>query len=73
VAAVCAAAHAYGFAVSSTIPRSSGRDRLSFAPWESIDAMHAWKNSPEFPQHMGPVLAHVAEFTPQEMELVAQS
>jgi heme-degrading monooxygenase HmoA len=46
---------------------------LSFAPWESIDAMHAWKNSPEFPQHMGPVQAHVAEFTPQEMELVAQS
>lgn len=46
---------------------------LSFAPWESIDAMHSWKSSPEFSEYMGTVQAHVAEFTPTEMELVAQS
>ena len=56
--------------------REDGADETEFVTisyWESIDAMHAWKNSPEFPQHMGPVQTHVAEFTPQEMELVAQS
>ena len=46
---------------------------LSFAPWESIDQMHSWKNDPDFPKHMGAVQAHVAEFTPQEMEEVAHS
>jgi heme-degrading monooxygenase HmoA len=46
---------------------------MSFAPWESIDAMHAWKSAPEFREHMGAVQAHVAEFTPHEMELVARS
>ena len=46
---------------------------ISFAPWESLDAMHAWKSSPDFKEHMGRVQAHVAEFHPQEMELVAQS
>ena|SRR5947207_4381365 len=46
---------------------------VSFAPWESLDQLQAWKNAEEFPQYMGPVQAHVAEFTPHEMELVAQS
>jgi heme-degrading monooxygenase HmoA len=43
---------------------------LSFAPWESPEAMHAWKSSPEFRERMGKVQAHVAEFHPDEMELV---
>jgi heme-degrading monooxygenase HmoA len=46
---------------------------VSFAPWESADAMHAWKSDPAFREHMGAVQAHVVEFTPHEMELVAQS
>jgi|SRR5512132_1207876 heme-degrading monooxygenase HmoA len=46
---------------------------LSFAPWESAEQMHAWKNDPAFPEHMGAVQAHVAEFTPSEWELVARS
>jgi heme-degrading monooxygenase HmoA len=45
---------------------------LSFAPWESLDQMQAWKSNPEFPERMGKVQAHVAEFTPREMELAAQ-
>jgi heme-degrading monooxygenase HmoA len=45
---------------------------LSFADWESVDQMQAWKSDPAFGEHMGPVQAHVAEFTPSEMELVAE-
>ena len=45
---------------------------LSFAPWESIEQMHAWKADPGFRENMGRVQAHVAEFTPSEMELVAE-
>jgi heme-degrading monooxygenase HmoA len=45
---------------------------MSFAPWESADQMHAWKNDPGFAERMGAVQAHVAEFTPREFELVAE-
>jgi heme-degrading monooxygenase HmoA len=45
---------------------------LSFAPWESLEAMQAWKSSPEFRERMAKVQEHVAEFTPQEMDLVAR-
>jgi heme-degrading monooxygenase HmoA len=45
---------------------------LSFAPWESMEAMQDWKASPEFKEHMGQVQAHVAEFAPSELELVAK-
>jgi len=43
---------------------------LSFAPWESVEQMHAWKSDPAFKENMGKVQAHIAEFTPSEMELV---
>ncbi|HEY3192141.1 MAG TPA: antibiotic biosynthesis monooxygenase family protein [Solirubrobacterales bacterium] len=46
---------------------------LSFAPWESAEAMQAWKSDPAFKEYMGPVQEHVAEFTPSEWKLVAQS
>jgi heme-degrading monooxygenase HmoA len=46
---------------------------LSFAPWESAEAMQAWKSDPAFKENIGKVQAHVAEFTPSEWELVAQS
>jgi heme-degrading monooxygenase HmoA len=45
---------------------------LSFADWESEEAMQAWKSDPAFREHMGPVQAHVAEFTPSEWRTVAQ-
>lgn len=45
---------------------------VSFAPWESLEAMQDWKDSPEFRQHMEPVQEHVAEFSPTELELVAR-
>src|SRR5690348_640142 len=51
---------------------SEPRRYLSFAPWESAEAMRAWKSSPEFRERMGKVQAHVAEFHPGEMELVVK-
>ena len=45
---------------------------LSFAPWETVEDMHAWKSSPEFGQRMRVVREHVAEFTPSELELIAE-
>ena len=45
---------------------------MSFAPWESADAMRAWKSNPEFPQRMAAVREHVADFKPSEFELVVQ-
>jgi heme-degrading monooxygenase HmoA len=51
---------------------SEARRYLSFAPWDSAEAMHAWKSHPEFRQRMAAVQVHVAEFTPSEFELVAE-
>jgi heme-degrading monooxygenase HmoA len=51
---------------------SEPRRYLSFAPWESAEAMQAWKSAPEFRERMAPVQQHVAEFTPNELELVAE-
>jgi heme-degrading monooxygenase HmoA len=45
---------------------------MSFAPWESVEQMHAWKSDPAFRENMGRVQAHVDEFRPSEVELVAQ-
>ena len=51
---------------------SEPRRYLSFAPWESAEAMHRWKSNPEFPQRMAGVQEQVTEFTPSELELVAE-
>lgn len=45
---------------------------LSFAPWESVDEMHAWKSDPEFKDRMAEVQKHVSDFKPSEMEQVAE-
>jgi heme-degrading monooxygenase HmoA len=42
---------------------------FSFAPWESIEAIHAWKSSDEFRERIGRVKAHTDEFTAWEFEL----
>lgn len=44
---------------------------VSFAAWESIEAIRAWKSSPEFKERMGRVQQHVDKFSPTELELVA--
>jgi heme-degrading monooxygenase HmoA len=45
---------------------------LSFASWESPDALDAWKSNPEFSRRIAAVREHVTDFTPSEYELVAQ-
>ena len=43
---------------------------MSFAPWESHEAQHAWKELPEFPERIGRVRAHCDDFQPSVFELV---
>jgi heme-degrading monooxygenase HmoA len=44
---------------------------VSFGRWDSPEDAHAWKSSPEFWERLGRVQAHVAEFTPDELEIIA--
>jgi heme-degrading monooxygenase HmoA len=54
-----------------------GQDRadpgrfVSFASWESAEAAHEWKATPEFPERMARVRLHVATFQPSELDEVA--
>lgn len=68
---------------ASSIP-GAGRLRLvrdlhqpeqftSFGEWQTIEAVRAWKSSPEFRERMAQVLQHVGNFHPSELELVAQA
>ena len=45
---------------------------VSFAAWESIDAVRGWKDSPEFKPRMGRVQEHVDKFAPTELDVVLQ-
>ena len=44
---------------------------VSFAAWEDIDAIRAWKSSPEFKPRMSRVQEHIDTFAPTELEIVA--
>jgi heme-degrading monooxygenase HmoA len=44
---------------------------VSFGRWESIEAVRAWKGSPEFQERMSHVQEHVAQFVPAELEVIA--
>lgn len=44
---------------------------VSFAAWESIEAVRAWKSSPEFKERMSRVQQYVDQFAPTELEVVA--
>ncbi len=45
---------------------------ISFLPWESLDAIKAWKAHPEFKQRMAQVQQFVDRFAPTETEVVAR-
>ena len=49
------------------------RRYVSFGPWESLEAVHAWKAMPEQRERMAKVLQHVDDFHPSELELVASA
>jgi len=42
---------------------------ISFADWDGIEAIHAWKSSPEFKERIGRVKRHTDDFTAAEAEL----
>jgi heme-degrading monooxygenase HmoA len=44
---------------------------VSFMGWETIEAVQAWKSSPEFKPRMSVVQQHIDEFAPTELEVVA--
>lgn len=45
---------------------------LSFAPWDSFEAQHAWKETDEFATRMRRVREHVDSFEPSTYDLVAE-
>ena len=44
---------------------------VSYAAWDSAEAVQAWKADPEFKEHLAAVLQHVDEFHSTELEVVA--
>ena len=42
---------------------------ISFADWDGIEPIHAWKATPEFRERIGRVKQHTDEFTAAEAEL----
>lgn len=44
---------------------------VSVAAWDSLEAVKAWKGSPEFKPRMSRVQAHVDKFAPTELDVVA--
>ena len=45
---------------------------VSFLPWESLEAIHAWKAHAEFKERMSHVQQHIDRFAPTETEVVAR-
>jgi heme-degrading monooxygenase HmoA len=44
---------------------------VSFAVWDDLESVKAWKDSPEFKPRMSRVQAHIDKFAPTELEVVA--
>jgi len=44
---------------------------VSYAAWESAEAVQAWKADPEFKERLAAVLQHVEEFHSTELDVVA--
>ena len=44
---------------------------VSFAVWDDLESVRAWKGSPEFKPRMSRVQAHTETFAPTELEVVA--
>jgi heme-degrading monooxygenase HmoA len=44
---------------------------VSFAFWDSLESVKAWKGSPEFKPRMSKVQEHIDKFAPTELEVVA--
>jgi heme-degrading monooxygenase HmoA len=45
---------------------------LSFGPWESLEAIEAWRADPGFQQRVGRLMEIVEEFEAHTLEVVAE-
>jgi heme-degrading monooxygenase HmoA len=45
---------------------------LSFAPWESGEAVRAWQQHPDFPEQLSRPRGHCQNFEPSGYELAAE-
>jgi len=52
--------------------RAQSNRFLSFAPWEDIEAQHAWTQQPEFSDLLARTRAHCDEFHPSEYNAAAE-
>jgi heme-degrading monooxygenase HmoA len=46
---------------------------VSLAPWDSLDAVRAWKADPEMRERLARVLQHVDDFRSAELDVVASA
>ena len=44
---------------------------VSISTWDDMESLRAWKSSPDFKPRMSRVQAHIDEFAPTELEIVA--
>ena len=44
----------------------------SFGPWESLEAIAAWRQLPKFPELVGKMRGLLESFEPRTLELVAE-
>ena len=44
---------------------------VSYGAWENVDAVRAWKSTPEFRERIAQVLQYVDDFHPSELDVVA--
>ena len=44
---------------------------VSFAAWDSAEAVQAWRADPEFEEHMAQILQHVDDFHSEQLVVVA--
>ena len=48
------------------------RKFISFADWDGIESIRAWKETPEFKERIGRVKQHTDDFTASEAELAVR-
>lgn len=46
---------------------------VSFGPWESLEAIAAWREDPGFTQRVGPIMEMLESFEASVLEVVAEA
>ena len=71
-AAFAAAASTSDGATTLRLGRDPGDPRrfVSFAAWDSAEAVHAWRSSPDMEEGLAQVLQHVGDFHNEVLEVM---